>query len=261
MEELLKIENLTVDFYTAYGLFKALDAITFNIKKGEIFALVGESGSGKTVTCMSILNLLPAGARVSAGSILFAGKDLLKSSDRELLSIRGKEIGMIFQEPLLALNPVFNIGNQIYEVLSFHLGLGKKQAKDMVLNLLTEVGMPLPDEVIYRYPHQLSGGMRQRAMIAGAIACGPKLLLADEPTSSLDVTIQVQILNLFKKLRDRLGISILLVTHDLSIVSFIADRIAMIKEGRIIEMGEKGEILNHPKDPYTRNLIEAAALQ
>ena len=261
MEELLKIENLTVDFYTADGFRRALNGITFNIKKGEIFALVGESGSGKTVTCMSILNLLPPAGMVSAGEIFFEGrKNLLKLSNKEMLSIRGKEIGMVFQEPLLALNPVFNIGNQISEVLRFHLGLEKKQAKDSALRLLTQVGMPLPAEAIYRFPHQLSGGMRQRAMIAEAIACGPKLLLADEPTSSLDVTIQVQILNLFKKLRDKLGVSILLVTHDLSIVSFIADRIALIKEGRIIEMGEKSEILNHPKDPYTKNLIEAAVL-
>ncbi|MFH1202671.1 MAG: ABC transporter ATP-binding protein [Candidatus Omnitrophota bacterium] len=260
MEELLRIENLKAGFSTEEGYVAALRGLSLCINKSEIFALVGESGSGKTVTCMSILGLLPEGGEISGGSIYFAGKDLLKLSEKELLNVRGREIGMVFQEPLLALNPVFNIGNQIMETLIFHLRISKKEARNMTLELFFKTGLPQPAEVIFRYPHQLSGGMRQRAMIAQALACRPKILLADEPTSSLDVTIQVQILNLFKKLRQELGISILLVTHDLSIVSFIADRIAIIKDGRIIETGPRDDIFNNPQDPYTKNLIEASLI-
>ena len=223
----------------------------------SVTALVGGSGSGKTTMGLAILRLLPLGLVVSQGRILFIGKDVLKFPEERMRLLRGKDISMVFQEPLYAFNPVFSIGGQIEEVLRAHSALSVRQRRERILELLNLVGLPDPKRTAGNYPHQLSGGMRQRAMIAQAIAAGPKLIIADEPTSNLDVTLQANIMELFRKLKDELKLSILLITHDLGMVAHMADHVAVMTEGKIVERGITREVLEKPQHPYTRTLMEA----
>lgn len=252
-EDLLVVENLTV----AVAGKNIVSAASLEVPALSVTALVGGSGSGKTTIGLAVLRLLPLGLVVFQGRILFAGEDVLNSSEERMRLLRGKEIGMVFQEPLYAFNPVFSIGDQIEEVLRVHSALNARQRRERILELLNLVGLPDPKRIAGNYPHQLSGGMRQRAMIAQAIAAGPKLIIADEPTSNLDVTLQANIMELFRKLKDELKLSILLITHDLGMVAHMADHVAVMTEGKIVERGTTREVLEDPKHPYTRTLMEA----
>ena len=255
---LLKVENLSVSFKADNKQWlETVKAISFTIPKNKTVALVGESGSGKSVTSLAVMGLLPKGqSQISEQSrILFEGKDLLELSSKEIRNICGKEIAMIFQEPMSSLNPVFTIGDQIAEVLRIHLGMGRKQARERVLELLKEVGIPSPETKIDAYPSQLSGGQQQRVMIAMAIACEPKLLIADEPTTALDVTIQKQIIDLLESLRQRREMSMLFITHDLALVGEIADEVIVMRHGEIRENGLVEQVLEQPTDVYTRALL------
>lgn len=256
-ESLLKVKNLTVKYNLGEKQVIALESINLEIKEREIFALVGESGSGKSTLGLSLLGLLPFNSRVK-GEIYFRGEELLSSSGFKLAQIRGKFITMVFQEPAASFNPVYSVGFQIEEVLRFKLGIkNKKERKKKILELFSQVGLGDSQRLLSAYPYELSGGMLQRVMIAQAIATTPRLLIADEPTSSLDVTIESQILNLFLKLRDKYNLSILFITHDLDVAQSISDRICVLKKARIEEMGDKEEILTSPRTPYTRKLIES----
>lgn len=250
---LLVVENLTV---TVAGK-NIVSAASMEVPALSVTALVGGSGSGKTTMGLAILRLLPLGLAVSRGRILFAGKDVLKLPEERTRLLRGKDISMVFQEPLYAFNPVFSIGDQIEEVLRAHSALNARQRRERIWGLLNLVGLPDPKRTAGNYPHQLSGGMRQRAMIAQAIAAGPKLIIADEPTSNLDVTLQANIMELFRKLKDELKLSILLITHDLGMVAHMADHVAVMAEGKIVERGTTREVLEKPQHPYTRTLMEA----
>ncbi|MBC9175347.1 ABC transporter ATP-binding protein [Pseudoroseomonas ludipueritiae] len=254
---LLEVENLQTHFATADGVNRAVDGLTFSVEAGETVAIVGESGCGKSVTSMSILRLIPEPPGKIAGSIRFNGKDLLKLSDREMRAIRGNEISMIFQEPMTSLNPVLSIGQQIGEALRLHQGLSKKEAEARAVEMLRLVGIPAPDKRVKEYPHQLSGGMRQRVMIAIALACNPKLLIADEPTTALDVTIQAQILDLMRDLKHRVGAAIVLITHDLGVVAEVAERVIVMYAGRKVEEAPVNELFTNPKHPYTKGLLGA----
>lgn len=258
MKKLIEIKNLRTYFYTANGVVPAVDDVTFDIYDGETICVVGESGCGKSVTSQSIMRIVPQppGKYVS-GEILYEGKDLLKISPKEMQALRGKRLAMIFQEPMTSLNPVQIIGKQIGEVLLLHnKELSKAQRKAAVIKVLEAVGFPDPERCYRSYPHQLSGGMRQRAMIAMALICKPQLLIADEPTTALDVTIQAQILNLLEKLKDQFHMTILMITHDLGIVSSMADRVIVMYSGKIVETGTAQQIFSHPLHPYTRGLME-----
>ncbi|MDP8263910.1 MAG: ABC transporter ATP-binding protein [Candidatus Aceula lacicola] len=255
MSELLRIENLSIDIKGQSEKRPLVSNLSLDISELETVALVGGSGGGKTTVGLSILKLLSPVMNVSQGKILFEGKDLLGCNEKQMQKIRGKEISMVFQEPLSAFNPVFRIGNQIAEVLQFHTCLNQKQIKKRVCELLDIVEVPDPERVASYYPHQLSGGLRQRAMIAQAIAGNPKLIIADEPTSNLDVTIQAKILSLFKKLKNELNISMFLITHDLGVVRFLADRVFILDEGRVIESGCVSDVFDHPREEFTRKLM------
>ncbi|MGR9086044.1 MAG: ABC transporter ATP-binding protein [Gammaproteobacteria bacterium] len=250
---LLSVNNLTVAFN---DMQKVVDGISFEIFPGETFCLVGESGSGKSITALSVLRLLPAGARLTARSITLENDDLLRHSELELCQIRGRRIGLIFQDPMSSLNPVMTIGSQIEEVINLHFSLPKKETRQRVLELLRQVEIPQPEKRLKDYPHQLSGGQRQRIMIAIALAGKPDLLIADEPTTSLDVTIQAQILALLKRLQQQTGMALWLISHDLALVSTMADRIAVMRKGRIVETGSARELFIHPKHPYTQRLLD-----
>ena len=252
-EDLLVVENLTV----AVAGRNIVNAASLEVPALSVMALVGGSGSGKTTIGLAILRLLPLGLAVSQGRILFAGEDVLKFPEERMRSLRGKEISMVFQEPLYAFNPVFSIGDQIAEVLRVHSAGNARQRRERIWELLNLVGLPAPKMIAAHYPHQLSGGMRQRAMIAQAIAAGPKLIIADEPTSNLDVTLQARIMELFRKLKDELKLSILLITHDLGMVAHMADHVAVMTEGEIVERGTTREVLDKPRHPYTRALMGA----
>ena len=254
-ETLLEVRDLHTSFYTHEGVVKAVDGISFEVKRGEILGLVGESGCGKSVTSLSILRLVGAPGKIDSGEIVFDGRDLLTLSGSEMTRIRGNRIAMIFQQPQSSLNPVFKIGDQISEVLGIHQDLGKKAGHDRALELLTMVGIPDPERRLKAYPHELSGGMAQRVMIAMALACIPELLIADEPTPALDVTIQAQILDLMRDLRTKLDTAIILITHDLGVVAEMADRIAVMYAGQIVEEAKVDELFNNPKHPYTQGLI------
>jgi peptide/nickel transport system ATP-binding protein len=254
---LLEVENLQTHFATADGVNRAVDGLSFSVKAGETVAIVGESGCGKSVTSMSILRLIPEPPGKIAGSIRFQGKDLLKLSEREMRAIRGNEISMIFQEPMTSLNPVLSIGQQIGEALRLHQGLSKKDAEARAVEMLKLVGIPAPEKRVREYPHQLSGGMRQRVMIAIALACNPKLLIADEPTTALDVTIQAQILDLMRDLKRRVGAAIVLITHDLGVVAEVAERVIVMYAGRKVEEAPVVELFKNPKHPYTKGLLGA----
>jgi peptide/nickel transport system ATP-binding protein len=253
--DLLDIQGLTTHFFTRSGVIKAVDNLSFRLQKGRVLGLVGESGCGKTVTALSILNLVPSPGKIISGKIFFEGRDLLSLDPAEMRTIRGAKISMIFQEPMTALNPVFTIGDQIAEVLTTHQHVTKQQALRAASELLHAVGIPSPEKRLDEYPHQLSGGMRQRVMIAMAIACKPLLILADEPTTALDVTIQAHILELLAKIQSDMGMALVLVTHDLGLIAERAHEVAVMYAGRIVEQADTKELFVNPQHPYTRGLI------
>jgi peptide/nickel transport system ATP-binding protein len=252
---LLEVSGLRTSFATRDGLVRAVDGISFNVDRGEIMGLVGESGCGKSVTSLSIMRLVPPPGRIEAGSVLFEGRDLLTLRPEQMRSIRGQQLAMVFQQPTSSLNPVWDVGRQIGETLEIHKGMRRKQARSRALDLLRLVGIPDPERRLRSYPHELSGGMAQRVMIAMALACEPDLLIADEPTTALDVTIQAQILDLLRNLRDELGTAIILITHDLGVVAEMCDRVAVMYAGEIVEQTDVGRLFRDPRHPYTRGLI------
>ena len=258
LSPLLEIRDLHTHFFTPRGVLKAVNGVSLSVQRGEIMAIVGESGCGKSVTAFSILQLIaqPPG-RIVGGEILFEGRDLLRCTAEEMRDVRGNGIAMIFQEPMTSLNPVLTIGEQVAETLILHQKLSPRAARERVVELLTLVRMSAPDQRIDQYPHELSGGMRQRVMIAMALACEPKLLIADEPTTALDVTVQAQILDLLLEMRDRLGMAIVLITHDLGVVAETADRVAVMYAGRKVEEATVFELFRDPQHPYTQGLIRA----
>ncbi len=258
MGALLEVRNLTTHFLTAAGVVRAVDGVSWDIREGETVALVGESGCGKSVSALSVMRLVPVPAgRIVGGQVLFKGRDLLTLSEEEMRRIRGREIAMIFQEPMTSLNPVLTVGRQLTEGLEVHLGLSPTAARRRAVELLAMVGIPDPERRLAQYPHQFSGGMRQRMMIAMALACGPSLILADEPTTALDVTIQAQILELLKDLSRRLGVAMLIITHNLGVVARYADRVNVMYAGRIIERGTARELYRNPRHPYTLGLLRS----
>jgi len=258
MATLLEVRNLHTTFMTAAGPVRAVDGVSWDIDEGETVALVGESGCGKSVTALSIMRLVaePAG-RIEAGEILYKGRDLLKLSEPEMRHVRGRDIAMVFQEPMTSLNPVLTIGRQLTEGLEIHMNMTTEQASARAIELLGMVGIPDPARRLVQYPHHFSGGMRQRMMIAMALACNPSLILADEPTTALDVTIQAQILELMRDLARRLGVAMLIITHNLGVVARYADRVNVMYAGRIIEQARAGEIYANPRHPYTLGLLRS----
>lgn len=257
-DTLVSVENLKTYFYTEDGIVPAIDGISFDVKKGETLAIVGESGSGKSVTSLSIMRLIPSPpGKILEGDIKFQGESLLTKSEKEMRAIRGNRISMIFQEPMTSLNPVYKVGDQISETIILHQKKNKKEALAEAINLLNLVGIPEPERRINQYPHELSGGMRQRVMIAIALACHPELLIADEPTTALDVTIQNQILQLMKNLKQKSNMSIMLITHDLGVVAEMADRVVVMYSGQIVEQGDVFTIFENPKHPYTEGLLKS----
>src|SRR5437764_14811678 len=254
MSHLLEVKNLQTHFRTRAGLVRAVDGVSFRLDPGELLGLVGESGCGKSVTALSLLRLVAPPGRIVGGEVLFEGRDLLKLSESEMRAIRGDDIAMIFQDPMTSLNPVYTVGEQIAEALRLHRKLSRKQAKAAAIEAMREVSIPDPARRVDDYPHQLSGGMRQRVMIAMALACDPKLLIADEPTTALDVTIQAQILELLNGLRKTRELAVLLITHDLGVVAEVADRVAVMYTGKIVEESPVDELLSRPNNPYTEAL-------
>jgi oligopeptide/dipeptide ABC transporter ATP-binding protein len=257
-DEILRVENLKTHFTIEEGVVRAVDGVSFALRRSETLAIVGESGSGKSVTSLSILRLIsdPPG-KIVDGRVVYNGKDLLRLSEREMRKIRGNDISMIFQEPMTSLNPVFTVGAQIAEVLKFHRGMNKKDAHGIVVEMLRTVGIPNPDTCARNHPHQLSGGMRQRAMIAMALACNPKILIADEPTTALDVTIQSQIITLMSDLKKRVNAAIILITHDLGVVAQLAENVMIMYAGRAMEYGDVTSIYTNPLHPYTEGLLRS----
>jgi oligopeptide/dipeptide ABC transporter ATP-binding protein len=261
MSLILDIQDLTVHFRTTKGTVVAVDQLSMHIEDGKTVAVVGESGCGKTTAALSILRLIPdPPGRIAGGRILFEGTDLLDLSDNDMRAVRGRQIAMIFQDPMMALNPVYTVGDQITEGLRLHLGMPKAKAMKRAVELLATVGIPEPGKRVREYPHNLSGGMRQRAMIAMALACDPKLLIADEPTTAVDVTVQAQILDLLRNLQKQLGMAMLLITHDLGVVSEIAERVVVMYAGRKVEEGTVEEVFRSPAHPYTDGLLASATL-
>lgn len=257
-DNLLEVRNLKTFFNTEDGVLEAVNDVSFKVKKGETVCIVGESGCGKSMTAMSIMGLVPKdNGFYDGGEILFEGKDILNSSEDNLRKIRGKDIAMIFQEPMSSLNPTFTVGFQIMEPLILHEKLSKKEAKNKAIELLKEVGIPRPDKIVDSYPHELSGGMRQRVMIAMALACNPKVLIADEPTTALDVTIQAQILDLMRNIKNEFNTSILLITHDLGVVAEMADYVVVMYAGKVVEEGPVNQIFKSPSHPYTIGLLKS----
>ncbi|MBS4201291.1 ABC transporter ATP-binding protein [Bacillus sp. FJAT-49732] len=253
----LEVKNLHVGFKSKKGFTTILNGVDFTVKKGETLCIVGESGCGKSLTSLSIMGLLPKTGQISEGQILFNGEDLSTKNQKEMSKIRGKEISMIFQEPMTSLNPVQTVGKQIEEVVRIHQKVGKKEAREKAIDMLRLVGIPAPEKRIDNYPHEMSGGMRQRVMIAMALTCNPKLLIADEPTTALDVTIQAQILELMDRLKTELDMSIMMITHDLGVVSEIADRVLVMYAGKVVEYSDVKTLFKKPKHPYTQGLIES----
>jgi peptide/nickel transport system ATP-binding protein len=256
MQPILQVERLQVTFRSDDGEVHPVSGVDFVVHEGETLGIVGESGCGKSVTSLSIMGLLPKGiGRVSGGRIWFQGRELTAMTPKEMQKIRGNEIAMIFQEPMTSLNPVFTVGEQLDEQIRLHLGLSKREARQRSVEMLRTVGIPRAEEIAKEYPHQLSGGMRQRVMIAMAMSCSPKLLIADEPTTALDVTIQAQILDLMRQLKERQGTSIIFITHDLGVVAEMCDRVIVMYAGQVIEEAPVRELFQHPQHPYTRGLI------
>ena len=255
-ETLLKVDNLRTWFYTDDGIVKAVNDVSFSLNKGHTLGIVGESGCGKSITSLSVMRLIdsPPG-KIVGGKIVFKGEDLLAKSEEEMRRVRGKRIAMIFQEPMTSLNPVYTVGRQIEEALLIHESMTKKEAKRRALEMLRLVRIPLPEKRFDEYPHQLSGGMRQRVMIAIALACSPELLICDEPTTALDVTIQAQILALIDELKEKTGTSVMMITHDLGVISEIADEVLIMYAGEIVEYAPKAQLFKNPLHPYTQGLI------
>ncbi|HEY3314668.1 MAG TPA: ABC transporter ATP-binding protein [Bacillota bacterium] len=253
---LLEVRDLETSFFTGDGVVKAVDCVSLRLGRGETLGLVGESGCGKSVTSLSVLRLIPdPPGRITGGRILFDGRDLLSASAEEMRKIRGNQISMIFQEPMTSLNPVYTVGFQVAESLRLHQGMDKARARARAVDMLHLVGIPMPERRVDDYPHQMSGGMRQRVMIAMALACEPRLLIADEPTTALDVTIQAQILELMKELKERLGMSILFITHDLGVVAEMAQRVAVMYAGQVVEEADVRSLFKEPLHPYTQGLL------
>ena len=257
MQPLLEVKDLRTSFYTDSGEVRAVDGVSFAVEPGKLMGLVGESGSGKTASVLSVMRLLPERARVMGGAVLFEGRDLVKLSEPEMRAVRGAKIAMIFQEPMTSLNPVFTIGSQIGEAVRLHQHTARRETLERTIEALRLVGIADPDRRVNDYPHQLSGGMRQRVMIAMALACEPKLLIADEPTTALDVTIQAQILDLIRELQVRLKLAVILVTHDLGVVAQYADDVTILYAARVMEQAPSAELFNNPLNPYTRGLLES----
>ncbi|KAF0815599.1 Oligopeptide ABC transporter, ATP-binding protein OppD [Bacillus sp. ZZV12-4809] len=258
MEKVLEVKDLQVTFTTYGGEVQAVRGVSFDLYKGETLAIVGESGCGKSVTSQSIMRLIPSPpGRIADGAVLFKGKDLTKLKESEMRDIRGADISMIFQDPMTALNPTITIGEQIIEGIMQHETISRQDARKKALEMLNLVGIPNPSERLKHYPHQFSGGMRQRIVIAMALVCEPEVLIADEPTTALDVTIQAQILDLFKDIQKKTGVSIIIITHDLGVVAQVADRIAVMYAGKIVEAGERREIFYNPQHPYTKGLLKS----
>ncbi len=258
MGTLLEVKNLETRFFTQDGIVHAVNGISYELEKGETLAIVGESGSGKSVSVLSILRLIPhPPGRITGGEVWFEGKDLLKMSDSEIRHIRGNKIAMIFQDPMTSLNPVLTIGFQVMEALQIHMGMDKQQARERTIELLQMVGIPDAEKRLKDYPHQFSGGMRQRVMIAMGLACNPQILIADEPTTALDVTIQAQIVDLVKKLQKEIGMSVIWITHDLGVVAGIADKVIVMYAGSIVEEAPVKELYGNPRHPYTLGLLKS----
>lgn len=254
---LLDVKNLRLSFFTPGGEVQSLRDVSFQLREGEVLGIVGESGSGKSVSAFSIMRLTPYPGKIIGGSIEFNGHTITELSEKEMRKIRGNEVSIIFQDPMTSLNPVYTIGNQICEVILLHTDANKAQAKARAVELLTLVGINEPEKRLKQYPHELSGGMRQRVMIAIALACEPKLLIADEPTTALDVTIQAQILELMMELKEKIGMSIIMITHDLGVVSTMCDKIAVMYGGKIVEYGSTDDIFYNPKHEYTKGLLKS----
>jgi oligopeptide transport system ATP-binding protein len=260
-DAILLVKNLRISFSTYAGEVQAVRGVSFDLRRGETLAIVGESGSGKTVTAKSIMHLLPAAnTMVKGGEILFEGQDILKLSEKQMKDIRGPKIAMVFQDPMTSLDPTMRVGRQITESLKEHLGLSGQRARERAIELLTLVGIPNPEDRVKQYPHQFSGGMRQRVVIAIALACDPQILIADEPSTALDVTIQAQILELLRELQEQLGMSVLLITHDLGVVAHTAHRVAVMYAGKVVETGTLREIFYNPQMPYTWGLLASIPL-
>lgn len=257
MKKVLEVRNLKTHFFTDKGVVKAVDGVNFDLYEGKTLGIVGESGCGKSITSMSILKLIDKNGKIVEGSIMYGDKDIVQLPVDEMRKIRGNEISMIFQEPMTSLNPVFRIGDLIIESIKLHQDLSKQEAHDKAVNMLKLVGIPRAERVVYDYPHQLSGGMRQRAMIAMALACDPKVLIADEPTTALDVTIQAQILSLMNDLKEKTNTAIMLITHDLGVVAQMADDVIVMYSGKVVESAEVKELYGNPKHPYTQGLLES----
>ncbi|CRZ35131.1 oligopeptide transport system ATP-binding protein [Herbinix hemicellulosilytica] len=258
MNKILEVRDLHVTFHTYAGQVKAVRGVSFDLYEGEILAIVGESGSGKSVTAQTIMKLNPMPpTQIERGKILLGDKDIVKASEKEMMAIRGKDISMIFQDPMTSLNPTMTIGRQLTEAIKHHKKLSKDEAQKEAIRLLKLVRIPNPESRIFQYPHEFSGGMRQRVMIAMALSCQPKLLIADEPTTALDVTIQAQIIDILKEIREKTGTSIIIITHDLGVVANMADRVAVMYGGKIVETGSVDDIFYRPAHPYTKALLES----
>ncbi len=258
MSVLLEVKNLKTYFYTDDGVAKAVDDVSFSLNKGETLGLVGESGCGKSVSALSIMRLIPdPPGKIAGGEIFFKGKNILNVTEKEMQGIRGNDIGMIFQEPMTSLNPVFTCGNQIEEAVILHQKLSKEDAKIKAIEMLNLVGIPAPEQRYNEYPHQLSGGMRQRIMIAMALSCNPELLIADEPTTALDVTVQAQILELINKLQRELGMGVIMITHDLGVIAEVSTKVAVMYASKVAEYGKVDQIFYNPKHPYTIGLLKS----
>jgi oligopeptide/dipeptide ABC transporter ATP-binding protein len=255
-ETILEVKNLRTQFHDRHQTLKALDGVSLTLNRGEVLGVVGESGCGKTTLALSILNLIPHPGAIESGSILFQGKNILTMSANELRELRGNQISMIFQDPVAGLNPILSVGDQVQEIITAHLGVSRDRAREMAVDLLTNMGLPDAERIINRFPFQLSGGMAQRVMIAIAMALKPAVLIADEATSALDMTVQAQILDELRKLRDG-GVSILLITHDFGVIAQMADRVAVMYSGRIAEMGEPEALFHRPRHPYTAALLDS----
>jgi len=257
-DPLLDIQDLDTWFHTDEGTVKAVQQVTFDALAGETVGVVGESGCGKSVTALSVMRLIPVPpGDIAGGRILFEGEDLVRARESRMREIRGGSIGMIFQEPMTSLNPVFTVGNQIEEAVRLHLKMGPREARGRAIEMLDKVGIPSPDQRVDEYPHQMSGGMRQRVMIAMALSCNPKLLIADEPTTALDVTIQAQILDLMRELQEELGMAVMLITHDLGVIAEMAHRVVVMYASRVVERAGAVELFGNPRHPYTRGLFRS----